>query len=68
VLNLLVLLAVLWAAVKVPSLMRRYVLQGGGNNIGAYLVRVLLVQQVAGRVLPGRAGRIGTRLATRGVR
>jgi hypothetical protein len=68
VLNLLVLLALLWTAVKVPSLMRRYVLRSGGNNVGAYLVRVLLVQQVAGRVLPGRAGRVGSRLATGSVR
>ena len=68
VLNLLVLTALLWCAAKVPGLMRRYVLQRGGNSIGSYLVRVLLVQQVARSVLPGRLGRTGTRIAVRGAR
>jgi hypothetical protein len=62
-LNLMVLMALLWCAVKVPKLMQRYVLQHGGNNIGAHLVRVLLVDRVVRSVMPGRAGR---RLITRG--
>jgi flagellar biosynthesis protein FliQ len=46
-LNLFVLLALLWSAVKIPSMMRRYVLKGGGsNNIGSYAVRALLVRQL----------------------
>jgi hypothetical protein len=62
VLNLLVLTALLWCAVKVPGLMRRYVLRGGGgSNIGSYLVRVLVVQQIARRVLPGRLARVALR-------
>jgi hypothetical protein len=56
--NLLVLTSLLWAGAKTPGLMRRYVLQRGGSQIGSYLVRVLLVQQVARRVLPGRYGRV----------
>lgn len=51
VLNMFVLVTLLWTAVKVPSMMRRYVLRGGGNNIGSSLVRVVLVQQVARRIL-----------------
>lgn len=64
VFNLLVLTALLWAGAKTPGLMRRYVLQRGGNQIGSYLVRVLLVQQIARTVLPGRYGRV----VARGVR
>ncbi len=67
ILNLFVLLALLWSAVRIPSLMRRYVLRGGGNTIGSYLVRVVLVQQLARSILPGGARRF-TRVATRGVR
>jgi hypothetical protein len=68
VMNLFVLLALLWCAVKIPGLMRRYVLRGGGgNNIGSYLVRVVLVQQLARSILPGGARRL-TRVATRGVK
>ena len=68
VLNMFVLVALLWTAVKVPGLMRRYVLRGGGgNNIGSYLVRVVLVQQLARSIMPGGARRL-TRVATRGVR
>lgn len=67
-LNLFVLLALLWAAVKIPSMMGRYVLRGaGGNNIGSYLVRVVLVQQLGRTIRPG-GGRRLTQLATRGVR
>ena len=51
VINMFVLVTLLWTAVKVPSLMRRYVLRGGGNNLGSSLVRVVLVQQVARRIL-----------------
>jgi hypothetical protein len=66
VLNLFVLLAVLWTAVKVPSLMGRYVLRGGGSNVGSHLVRVVLVQNLTRSVAPG--GRHVARAATRGVR
>jgi hypothetical protein len=68
VLNMFVLVALLWSAVKAPSLMRRYVLRGGGgNNIGSYLVRVVLVQQLTRSIMRGGGGGV-TRVATRGVR
>ncbi|HEY7224681.1 MAG TPA: conjugal transfer protein TrbL family protein [Micromonosporaceae bacterium] len=68
-LNLMVLTSLLWCAVKVPKLMQRFVLQrGGGGNIGAYLVRVLLVEQAVRSVVPGRLGRTGRRAITRGAR
>jgi hypothetical protein len=65
ILNMFVLLALLWSAVKIPSLMRRYVLRSGGNSVGSYLVRVVLVQQLARSILPGGARRF-VRVATRG--
>jgi hypothetical protein len=68
VFNLLVLTSLLWAGAKTPGLMRRYVLRSGGGNIGSYLVRVLRVQQIARKVLPGRFGRMGSRVAMRGAR
>jgi hypothetical protein len=53
VLDLGVLVALLWTCIKIPSLMRRYVLRGGSpSGIGSYLVRVVLVQQVGRGVLP----------------
>jgi hypothetical protein len=63
-LNLAVLVALLWTCVRIPGLMRRYVLRGGNPaGIGAYLVRVVLVQQLARGVLPR-----GARLAGRSAR
>lgn len=68
VLNMFVLLALLWTSVKIPSLMRRMVMKsGGGGGMGSYLIRVVLVQQLARSILPG-GGRRFARLATRGAR
>ncbi len=68
VVNLGVLVALLWTCVKIPSLMRRYVLRGGSpSGIGAYLIRVVLVQQIARGVLPHGGGR-AARLVARGAR
>lgn len=64
VVNLAVLVALLWTCIRIPGLMRRYVLRGGNpTGIGAYLIRVVLVQQLARGVLPR-----GARLAVRGAR
>jgi hypothetical protein len=68
VVNLLVLVVVLWTTIKIPGLMRRFVLRGGGGgNLGGYILRVVLVQQVMGRVLPRGVGRFA-RTAVRGGR
>lgn len=47
-LNLFVVLVVLWLTVKVPSLVRRYVMRSGGPGVGSYVLRVLFVQRLAG--------------------
>lgn len=61
-LNLMVLTVLLWTTIKIPTLMRRYVLRGGGTNgIGSYILRVVLVQQIVRGILPGRAGRLLSR-------
>jgi hypothetical protein len=63
-LNLAVLVALLWTCIRIPGLMRRHVLRGGNPaGIGAYLIRVVLVQQLARGALPR-----GARLAARGGR
>jgi hypothetical protein len=60
--NLLVLLVLLLTCVKIPGLMRRYVLRGGGGS-GARIVGVLVLQQLTRGL--GR-GRTPTRLAAGG--
>jgi len=57
-LNLFIVACLLWATVKIPGLMRRYVSGGGGssNMVGAFL-RVVVVQQLTrglGTALRGR--------------
>ena len=57
-LNLFIVACLLWATVKIPGLLRRYVSGGGGNTnmIGAFL-RVVVVQQLTrglGTALRGR--------------
>ena len=47
--NLIIVVCLLWAVVRIPSLMRRYVTKGSPGS-GAGIVRFALVQQVA-RVL-----------------
>jgi len=45
--NLFVVLVLLWTTVKIPGLVRQYVIQGGrGNNFLGMIVRVVLVQQI----------------------
>jgi hypothetical protein len=51
--NLLVLLVLLVVCVKIPGLMRRYVLRGGGGN-GARIVGVLVLQQLTRGLTRGR--------------
>jgi hypothetical protein len=60
--NLLVLLVLLMVCVKIPGLMRRYVLRGGGSS-GARVVGVLVLQQLTRGL--GR-GRTPARLAAGG--
>jgi hypothetical protein len=52
--NLLVLLVLLVVCVKIPALMRRYVLRGGGGS-GARMVGVLVLQQLTRGLSRGRA-------------
>jgi hypothetical protein len=51
--NLLVLLVLLLVCVKIPGLMRRYVLRGGGGS-GARIVGVLVLQQLTRGITRGR--------------
>jgi hypothetical protein len=52
--NLLIVVVLLWMAVKIPGLARRYITTGGGRspNPLATIVRVVLVQQVT-KAIPG---------------
>ncbi len=55
VLNLFIVACLLWVVVKIPGLMRRYVTRGGGqHNVAGLIVRMVLVQQLAG--LAGTTG------------
>jgi hypothetical protein len=51
--NLLVLLVLLLVCVKIPALMRRYVLRGGGGS-GARVIGVLVLQQLTRGLSRGR--------------
>jgi hypothetical protein len=49
-LNLFIVACLLWAVVRIPSLMRRYVIHGGGGQgPGSYVLRVVVVQQLTRR-------------------
>jgi hypothetical protein len=50
-LNLLLVVGVLWVTVRIPSMMRHLVTRRGSPNIGAILVRTVLIQGVT-RHLP----------------
>ncbi|GLI02836.1 hypothetical protein [Phytohabitans aurantiacus] len=52
VLNLFVVACLLWATVKIPSLMGRYVTNARGNNVLGALVRLVVVQHIT-RALTG---------------
>ena len=58
VLNLMVLAVLLWTTIKIPAMMRRHVLRGGGTGgVGSYILRVVVVQNVLRGIVPGRGGR-----------
>jgi hypothetical protein len=63
--NLLVLLVLLFTCVKIPALMRRYLLRSGGGS-GARIVGVLVLQQLTRGL--GLRGRGPARLAAGGRR
>jgi hypothetical protein len=54
--NLFIVACLLWAVVKIPGLMRRYVTSGGRHNIAGSLIRVVLVQQLTRWLSHGLAG------------
>ena len=64
VLNLLLAVVVLVTAVRIPSLVRRYVTRGA-PGIGSYVLRVVLVQQMVRGLIPGRGARAATRVLRR---
>lgn len=45
-LNLFIVVCLMMATVKVPGLMRRYVMRGGGGNAVTAFARVMLIQQL----------------------
>jgi hypothetical protein len=57
VMKLLVVLCLLWAILKIPSMMRRYITKSSPSQVGT-IVRVMLVQQLT-RGLSRAAGRGG---------
>jgi hypothetical protein len=64
--NLIMIACLLWATIKVPSLMRRYVTQGGGGrNPAGMFLRMISVQQLTG-MLRAPLRRVG-RTTGRGV-
>ncbi len=48
--NLLLVLVVLWTTVKIPGLMRRYVTGRGAPNVGAILLRAVVIQGITRRL------------------
>jgi hypothetical protein len=52
--NLMIVTVLLWATVKIPGLMRRYVTGGRSSNVVAAVMRIAVVQQL-GNVLRARA-------------
>lgn len=64
IVNLLLAMIVLVTAVRIPSLVRRYVTRGG-PGIGSYIMRVVLVQQAVRAVIPGGGGRLAGRVLRR---
>jgi hypothetical protein len=61
-LNLFIVACLLWAVVKIPGLMSRYVTRGGGHSPGGYVLRVVLAQRLTRGLGRGRGpgrGRIG---------
>jgi hypothetical protein len=46
-LNLFIVACLLWVTVKIPGMVRRYVLRGGQNSSAAMVVRMLFIQQVS---------------------
>jgi hypothetical protein len=62
-LSLLVTIVLLWLAVKIPGLVRRYVTGARGSNPAGHLVRVLVVQQGLRAVTGGLStgGRVAVR-------
>jgi hypothetical protein len=69
VMNLMIVLCLLWAIVKIPSMMRRYVTKSSPSQAGT-IVRVMLVQQLtrglSRAVGRGGAARTATAAASRG--
>ena len=57
-LNLLIVVCLLWTVVKIPGLVRRYVLGGGGRtNVFGLIIRMAMVQPLMRVPRFGRAGR-----------
>ncbi|WP_426513094.1 conjugal transfer protein TrbL family protein [Dactylosporangium sp. McL0621] len=55
--NLLIVLCLLWAVVKIPGLMRRFVASGGARNAAGMILRMVLIQQLTSVLrLPLRRG------------
>ena len=51
IINLLIVLCLLWATVKIPGMMRRYVTRKGGTNVGGIILRTVAVQAVT-KIVP----------------
>lgn len=55
IINLLIVLCLLWATVRIPAMMRRYVTRQGATNIGGIIARTVAIQAVSRVVpIPGR--------------
>ncbi|MGI5243372.1 conjugal transfer protein TrbL family protein [Dactylosporangium sp. CA-139066] len=61
--NLFIVMCLLWAVVRIPGLMRRFVTGGGGRNPAGMILRMVLMQQLTSvlRVSRGRGGGGGGR-------
>lgn len=58
-LNLFIVVSLLWTTVKIPALVRRHVLGGGGGRGAGTILRVVLVRQLTQVMRGKRPGSVG---------
>ncbi|UQU66807.1 hypothetical protein COUCH_11290 [Couchioplanes caeruleus] len=54
---MILVVAVLWVTVRIPSMMRRFLSSGAAPNIGGILLKAVFIQGITRRVPLLRGGR-----------